>query len=130
MERRCLDCGYWKDNEDGSGECRFNAPASYFGDEVARTRWPLTLADEWCGRFKPKGRGRRRTAKLTEIQRAIIACLQANQPMRVRDLARQIAVNAESTRTILHRLFRRGVIHRVGLLWACSSAEVQSGATP
>jgi hypothetical protein len=50
MDRqRCDGCRYWEAvrDEDGTllGMCRRNPPA-YEG-------WPMTMPDDWCGRFRP-----------------------------------------------------------------------------
>ncbi len=52
--RRCL----WWDGAGparGVGRCRRNSPVPADGETqvLAYARWPLTLADDWCGEWQP-----------------------------------------------------------------------------
>ena len=60
--RSCKECVYWKKEADGKGlqgECRRHAPQAIPGaimptmplGSARKTRWALTLADDFCGEF-------------------------------------------------------------------------------
>lgn len=73
-ERRCKNCVFWQGRyrEVGSdqmlvGDCRIGPPTliaakpavnleTGLEDEPSRTRtkWPLTMRTDWCGKFSPK----------------------------------------------------------------------------
>lgn len=60
--RRCDHCDFWEPGDgfdSDSGLCRRNAPAPVLVNLVPdedlsmAVWWPETLADSWCGEFRP-----------------------------------------------------------------------------
>ena len=53
MTQLCKSCTYWMPRDGSSGECRYHAPRPRAcRDEEHYVDWPVTLDDEWCGRWK------------------------------------------------------------------------------
>ena len=69
---RCSKCYWWDPLDpayvegDAEGLCRVNPPEVHvihveeqgYVESEARTVWPTTIADDWCGRFQKKQRDR------------------------------------------------------------------------
>lgn len=54
----CAECAYWKSQTADNGECRRQPPQaiSFKVDSETKfeTRFPETMASDWCGEFKAK----------------------------------------------------------------------------
>ncbi|MBW2601167.1 MAG: hypothetical protein JRD47_04455 [Deltaproteobacteria bacterium] len=62
--RCCANCDFWKQRPgvNNEGFCRKNAP--FPKTQTPRTTlfvtWPITLADDWCGEFRPSIKGEKK----------------------------------------------------------------------
>jgi hypothetical protein len=53
MNRSCLTCLWWKGVQGEKGECRAHAPDPRGDPSMFYARWPLTLAEDFCGEHQP-----------------------------------------------------------------------------
>lgn len=57
IENTCDTCDFWIEQPDISckdgmlGQCRAKSPEAMMGDHRPITRWPLTLAQDFCGEY-------------------------------------------------------------------------------
>jgi hypothetical protein len=54
----CAHCAYWKPQASDNGECRRQPPQAITfkvdSETKFETRFPETMAGDWCGEFKAK----------------------------------------------------------------------------
>ena len=52
MRNPCSTCVFWATANQKVGECRFNPPTVLLEPgKFPVSRWPVTGADQWCGRW-------------------------------------------------------------------------------
>lgn len=55
IPRTCSICAWWQPRDEPTGGCHRHAPVPPpNGQALDRVRWPLVMADDWCGCWQPK----------------------------------------------------------------------------